>query len=90
MLFTSGFVPQLATYPGSSAPRPLHLRCQRIDTSMETICSDILGLTKLDWNSSTFYTKLPVTIGVSEKVGNILAEMILADISPPPSYRYYM
>jgi hypothetical protein len=90
MLFTSGFVPQLATYPGPSVPRPLHVECQRMDTSMETVCTDILGLTKLDWNSSTFYTKLPVTIGVSEKVGSILAEMILADISPPSSYRYYM
>jgi hypothetical protein len=90
MLFTSGYVPALATYPGPSVPRPLHVKCQRIDTSVETICTDILGLTKLDWNSSTFYTKLPVTIGVSEKVGNILAEMILAEISPPSSYRYYM
>lgn len=90
MLFTSGYVPALASYPGPSAPRPIHLKCQRIDTSIETICTDILGLSKLDWNSSTFYTKLPVTIGVSKKVGDILAEMVLANISPPPSYRYYM
>lgn len=90
MLFTSGYVPALGTYPGPSAPRPLHVRCQRIDTSIETICTDILGLSKLDWNSSTFYTRLPVTISVSEKVGEILAEMVLSDICPPSSYRYYM
>jgi hypothetical protein len=90
MLFTSGYVPALGTYPGPSAPRPLHLRCQRLDTSIETVSTDILGLSKLDWNSSTFYTKLPVTIGVSEKVGDILAEMALAGITPPTSYRYYM
>lgn len=90
ILFTSGYIPALATYPGPSAPRPLHLICQRLDTSMETICADILGLSKLDWNSSTFYTKLPVTIAVSEKVGSILAEMVLAGITPPTSYRYYM
>ena len=90
ILFTSGYVPALGTYPGPSVPRPLHLNCQRLDTSLEIVCNDILGLTKLDWNSSTFYTKLPVTLSVSEKVGGILAEMILADISPPSSYRYYM
>ena len=90
ILFTSGYVSALGTYPGPSVPRPLHLNCQRLDSSLEIVCNDILGLTKLDWNSSTFYTKLPVTLSVSEKVGDILAEMILADITPPSSYRYYM
>lgn len=89
-LFTSGFVPALGTYPGPSVPSPLYLDCPRIDTSIELIATDILGLSKLDWNSATFYTRLPVTLSVSEKVGNILAEMVLADIPPPPSYRYYM
>lgn len=90
MLFTTGYVPALGSYPGPAVPRPLHLTCQRIDSSMETICKDILGLCKLDWNSSAFYTKLPVTIAVSKKVGDILAEMVLANITPPKSYRYYM
>jgi hypothetical protein len=90
ILFTTGYVSALGTYPGPSAPRPLHVKCQRLDTSIETVCTDILGLSKLDWNSSTFYTRLPVTIGVSKKVGNILAEMVLANITPPSSYRYYM
>jgi hypothetical protein len=89
-LFTSGFVPALGTYPGSSVPKPLLLNCNRIDTSIELIGTDILGLSKLDWNSATFYTTLPVTLSVSEKVGNILAEMVLSNIPPPPSYRYYM
>jgi hypothetical protein len=90
MLFTSGFVPALGSYPGASVPSPLHIRCERMDSSIETICRDILGLSKLDWNSSAFYTKLPVTISVSKKVGDILAEMVLANITPPTSYRYYM
>lgn len=91
MLYTSGYVPALGTYPGPSSPRPLHIICQRIDTSIESICRDILGLTKLDWNSSTFYTRMPVTIGVSRKVGAVMAEMVSTGIKePPPSYRFYM
>jgi hypothetical protein len=61
-----------------------------LDTSINTICSDIMSLTKLDWNSSAFYTKLPVTIGVSKKVGSVMAEMVAEGGVPPSSYRYYM
>jgi len=90
MLFTSGYVPALATYPGPSAPSPLHLMCQRLDTSIESVCRDILGLTKLDWNTSTFYTRMPVTISVSKKVGAVMAEMVKDGGTPPRSYRFYM
>jgi hypothetical protein len=90
LLFTSGYVPALATYPGPSVPRPLHLICQKLDTSVESICSDIMGLTKLDWNSSTFYSRMPVTIGVSRKVGEVMAEMVASKGDPPSSYRFFM
>lgn len=90
MLFTSGYVPVLATYPGPGVPRPLHLICQRLDTSIESVCRDIMGLTKLDWNSSTFYTRMPVTIGVSRKVGAVMAEMVSGGGVPPSSYRFFM
>ena len=89
-LFTSGYVPALATYPGPSVPRPLHLICQRLDSSIETVCADIMGLTKLDWNSSTFYTRTPVTIGVSRKVGEVMAEMVASQGEPPNSYKFFM
>lgn len=90
LLFTSGYVPALATYPGPAVPRPLHLICQRLDTSIEGVCSDIMGLTKLDWNSSTFYTRVPVTIGVSRKVGAVMAEMVASKGEPPNSYKFFM
>lgn len=90
MLFSSGYVPALATYPGSSAPRPLHITCQRLDTSVESISQDIMGLTKLDWNSSTFYKTIPVTIGASIKVGAVMAELVSKGLTPPTSYRFYM
>ena len=90
MLFTTGFIPALGTYPGPSAPRPIHVQCQRLDTSIETVCGDLMGLTKLDWNSSTFCRRMPVTIAVSRKVGAVMAEMTSSGIDPPASYRYYM
>lgn len=90
MLFTTGFIPALGTYPGPTVPRPLHVVGQRIDTSIEMICNDIMGLTKLDWNSSTFCRRTPVTIGVSRKVGSVMAEIVSEGSPPPSSYRYYM
>lgn len=90
LLFTSGYVPALATYPGPSVPRPIHLICQRLDTSVEGVCLDMMGLTKLDWNSSTFYTRMPVTIGVSKKVGKVMAEMVASKGEPPSSYKFFM
>lgn len=90
ILFTTGYIPALGTYPGPSVPRPLHLHCQRLDTSIETVSQDILGLTKLDWNSSTFCRRHPVTIAVSRKVGSVMAEMLAGSDSPPSSYRFYM
>lgn len=90
MLFTSGYVPVLATYPGPSVPSPLHVICQRLDTSIDLVCRDLLGLTKLDWNTCTFYTRMPVTISVSTKVGAVMAEMVKDGRTPPKSYRFYM
>jgi len=47
-------------------------------------------LAKLDWNSSNFNTRIPVTISVSRKVGSILSESSAQNIEPPPNYKYYM
>ncbi|MGB2828410.1 MAG: hypothetical protein WBC50_09500 [Dehalococcoidales bacterium] len=90
MLFTTGYVPCLGTYPGPATPRPLRISAQQLDTSMNLVSRDILGLSKLDWNSSAFYTRLPVTIGVSRKVGAIMAELINFGGTPPQSYKFYM
>jgi hypothetical protein len=65
-------------------------RAFRQDSHIRILCSDVIGLTRLDWNTSSFATREPVTISVPEKVGEILGEMGDLPGSPPPSYRYYM
>jgi hypothetical protein len=91
ILYTVGFVPALDTYQGSTAPFPLTLHIARMDTDVRTIGKDILSLTKMDWNSTDFCTREPVTTSVSRKVGNILAETRARNIeTPPQQYRFYM
>ncbi len=91
VLYSVGYVPALASYPGSTVPVPLLLHPYRLDSSPIQACKDILALTKLDWNTTEFCGREPVTISVSRKVGEILAEMRARDVKEPPQpYRYYM
>lgn len=89
-VFSTGFIPALGTYPGPSTPRPISLKVQEMGSDIRTIASDVIALTKLDWNTSGFCTREPVTIGVPSRVGAVLAEMSDYVGEPPASYRYYM
>lgn len=89
-LYTTGYIPCLDTYPGSMIPKPLEVIVEKADSSTETLARDIINLTKLDWNSTDFCKRLPVTISVSKKVGKIMGELKGRDISPPTAYRNYM
>jgi len=90
LLYTTGFIQALGTYPGSTVAEPLLCDCPRMDTDIYQISKDIMSLTKLDWNNSDFCTRLPVTISVSRTVGSILAESRARDIDPPSSYSNFM
>lgn len=90
VLYTTGFIPSLSTYPGSTVPEPLIINWARKDSTVSLLAKDVLALTKLDWNNSDFCTALPVTISVSRKVGEILAESRAKEVTPPSIYRYYM
>jgi len=91
LLYTSGYVPALSTYKGGSIPQPLLLRIARLGSTNLQVAKDILALTKLDWNNADFNTRMPVTVSVSKKVGEVLAENNAWAIDNPPSnYRFYM
>lgn len=89
-LYTTGYLPGFSTYMGSGTPWPLEFFCDRLDTDIERVANDIMALTKLDWNNTDFCISQPVTISVSRKVGEILAESRARDFRAPQSYSYYM
>lgn len=88
LLYTSGYTPRIRTYPGHSIPQPL-LILHEGDSEIKEVCYEILGLTKLNWNTTSFSTYLPITLGFSKKVGEILSEAD-KDSVLQPHYRYYM
>ena len=91
LLYTTGYIPSLGTYPGATIPEPLGIDIVKSSSNYYTICKDILALTKLDWNTTDFCRREPVTLSVSKKVGEILSELHENDVlDPPHGYRHYM
>jgi len=91
-LYTQGYVPSLETYPGPRIPTPITIELdpEVSHSSYQQICREVLSFTKLDWNTSDFAKKRPVTIRVARAVGAILAESKKRDIRVKPQYYYYM
>jgi hypothetical protein len=91
-LFTNGFVSVLGTYQGYRVPKPIVIKPdEHTVTPIEEIAKEILAFTKLDWNSSHFCKKIPVTIEVSRSVGGVLAEQEAKKLKEiDPHYYFYM
>lgn len=88
-LCASGLKPRLATYDGWEVPAPLSIEIQHGDADIESVCADVFGLTKLNFNACRLGEAEPVTIGFSDAVGEIL-------VSNPdvknirPNFRFYI
>ncbi|MFC3692593.1 hypothetical protein ACFOWB_10260 [Chenggangzhangella methanolivorans] len=74
-LWTTGYVPQLDTYIGPETPNPLLIKTLRSKSAMpdiRTVLGDIMGLTKINYNSCNFNDGLPVTVRFARMVGDVL------------------
>jgi hypothetical protein len=71
-LWTAGYVPRLDTYLGPETPNPVRVRLQRGECSFDTILRDVMGLTKINFNSCLHNDRLPVTIRFADAVGDIM------------------
>jgi hypothetical protein len=90
-LYTKGFVPELQTYPGSHIPAPFHVHRAVGDSDIIRICSDILALTKLNWNTADFCCGVPITLSFARNVGDVFKEFGEdATYQPSEFFRFYM
>lgn len=74
-LWTTGYVPQLDTYIGPETPNPLFitvLRSKKKMPDIKAVLNDIMGLTKINYNSCNFNDGLPVTVRFAKMVGEVL------------------
>ncbi len=91
-LWTNGYVPQLDTYIGPETPNPLLitlLRSKRKMPEMEIVLKDIVGLTKINYNSCNYNDSLPVTVRFAKMVGEVLT-MGSAKGSEKQPFKFYV
>ena len=89
LLYTSGYVPFLRTYPGARVPQPLEILEHFGDSPWDTVLREVLSLTKVNWNTADFACSDPITIAFSRRVGQVLAE-VGPHSKIRPEYRFYM
>lgn len=91
ILYTKGSVPFYETYPGKYPPGSLYLDCTNAQRTFKELAAEIFALTKMNWNSTRFDQKVPITLKASREVGHILKYLKdNSSISIPPHYRFYM
>jgi hypothetical protein len=88
-LWTTGYVPRLDTYMGPETPNPIEVRIQRGHCSLETVLRDILGLTKINFNSCVHNDHSPVTIKFADAVGDVLGAAP-QDSEPRLPFKFYI
>jgi hypothetical protein len=88
-LWTSGFVPRLDTYMGPDTPNPLQVVVRRGEASLKTVMSDVLALTKINFNTCLFNDREPVTIKFADAIGDILVAAPLQS-EPRLPFKFYI
>jgi hypothetical protein len=88
-LWTAGFTPRLETYPGREVPNPLTVDIVRGEADIELVLSDLMALTKLNFNSASFSDGLPVTLRFADLVGEILTAGPNEATAPLP-FKFYI
>lgn len=89
-LWTKGYVPRLETSLGLEVPNPLYIEIDKGKASIETVMTDVLALTKLNYNACIYGDGVPVTLRFADAIGEILTAAPLDKGTPPLSFKYYI
>ncbi|MDG6912533.1 MAG: hypothetical protein JRN35_05565 [Nitrososphaerota archaeon] len=89
-LYTHGYVPYLSAYPGMRVPRPLLVTRNEGSTGPMKLASEMMKLTKLNWNAARFSSQMPCTLAYADIVKEVLSQVPpdMEDISE--DYSSYM
>jgi len=89
LLYTKGSCQFYETYTGMYVPKAMRLRFSEHETPPEHLASEILALTKLNWNTSQMDGAFPITIRAAQRVGDVL-KYVPESAEARPQYSYYM
>lgn len=88
-LYTMGFIPYLETSPASYVPEPWQMIQHIGGSAPKDIFREVLALTKMNVNNSSFADGRPITISFAEKVGEIMKHIPENGVALS-KYKYYM
>ena len=88
-LYTMGFIPFLATYPGSYVPDPWCIIEHHGGSSKKDLLREVLELTKMNVNNCSFADGRPITLSFAEKVGEIMKHVPEGE-TLQTGYKFYM
>lgn len=89
ILYTRGSVDFFSTYPGMYVPVPLRLRCELVAQTPRYLATEVLALSKMNWNNTQFDRSDPITMRAAHQVGNVL-KYVSERSQIAPQYSYYM
>lgn len=71
-LYTNGSIEFYSTYPGMYVPQPIGIRSVHSSRSPRDRASEILALTKMNWNQTRLDGRVPVTLRTANQVKAVL------------------
>jgi hypothetical protein len=89
LLYTRGSIPFFETYTGLYVPRTLGFRREACEQTARFLGTELLALTKMNWNNTQFDGRDPITTKAARGVGAILKH--IPDGDPIATrYSHYM
>jgi hypothetical protein len=89
LLYTRGSIPFFETYTGLYVPRTLGFRRDDCEQTARFLGSELLALTKLNWNNTQFDGRDRITTHAARSVGDILKHIPEGE-SIATRYSFYM
>jgi hypothetical protein len=71
-------------------PRPLEFVLSKADATVLQVATEMMGLSKLNWNNTQFDGGEPITVRAARRVGDILKCLSPDGAVLQSSFRYYM
>jgi hypothetical protein len=90
LLYLRGSVSFFEAYPGLYVPRPIEFELAHTEATVTQVATELLGLSKLNWNNTQFDGGEPITVRAARRVGDILKCIPTEGGLVQPSFRFYM
>jgi hypothetical protein len=89
LLYTQGSVDFYRCYPGLYSPRTLDVKLDHAESGEIGLLTELLALTKMNWNSTELINIEPITLSAARSVGGILRH-VAHQRTTPSRFSFFM